>query len=229
MDINSMKEKGNVMMQDYQHAFFSYLEAYKREETLCYALNLLDSGSATVPQLYEHVIAPALDSITICRSEEKDKIWREHVMTGIARTVVECCFPYVLKQKNPETLHNSEHTVAVLCPEEEYHDIGARMGADYFTMENYNVVFVGGNTPQSNIMSLCKDIHPKWLAISVSNFYHLAAVKDVISQLQDLPQAPGVILSGSALTTAQIDAQKFGAFAVVQTYEQVRELGGAQV
>lgn len=150
-------------------------------------------------------------------------------MTSIARTVVECCFPYVLQQKNPSSKNNASKSVVVLCPEEEYHDIGARMGADYFILENYDVLFIGGNTPLSNILSVCQYKKPYWLAISASNFYYLASVKSSIAKLQALPDPPRIILSGSAFSRAGIDPKEFGAYTTVQTYNQVKALGGEEV
>ncbi len=217
------------MLKEFQNVFYSHLESFNREAALAYTLKLLESGTVTVVQLYEEIIAPSLGKISISREEEEDKIWQEHAMTSIARTVVECCFPYVLKQKNPSTHQNNQYKVVVLCPEEEYHDVGARMGADYFTLENYQVIFVGGNTPPSNILSVCSKVQPRWLAISVSNFYYLASVKNTIASLRAMPNPPGIILSGSAFLRTGTHPKEFGADMLIHTYQQVQELGGTRV
>lgn len=212
------------MLQEYQHTFFKHLQKFNREAALAYALELLSSGKVSVPELYEGIITPSLNQITVCREEEDEKIWQEHTMTNIARTVVECAFPYVLQQKNPATKQNSSASVVVLCPEDEYHDIGARMGADFFTLENYQVFFIGGNTPQSNVASLCKTLHPRWVAISVSNFYHLVSIKSIVSLLKSTPTPPGILLSGSAFLRTGLSAKEFGAHSLLHTHQQVQQL-----
>lgn len=213
-------------MQEKLDMFLSHLQKYDRENALNYAMGLLAAKQVTVPELYEGILTPALNSILICREEEDTQIWKEHATTNIVRTVVECTFPYVAVQKNPATTQNSRHTVAVVCPEEEYHDIGARMGADFFALENYNVLFVGGNTPLNNILSLCKSQKPAMLALSVSNFFHLSRAKAIVAAVQALEHPPRILLSGSAFLRSSIKPQDFGNGTLVHTYRQVQELGG---
>lgn len=47
-----------------------------------------------------------------------------------------------------EEYHRTKKGVAtVLCPPEEYHDLEARMVADFFTIAGFDTIYVGGNTP----------------------------------------------------------------------------------
>lgn len=214
------------MFKEYQDTFRRHLTGYEREAAVDFTQQLLAEKKITVPQLYEQIVAPVLDSIKVCKETEDSMIWKEHIMTNIARTVVECAFPFVLRQKNPDTVSNSRFKIAVVCPEDEYHDLGARMGADYFAMENYQVLFIGGNTPLNNVVSMCKTYQPNLLALSVSNFYHIVMVKSIIAALQKLEHQPKILLSGSAFLNTNIPPDEFGSYTFVHSYKQVQELGG---
>lgn len=138
----------NEDMKSYQETFSKYLRELDKEKSYEYDISLLTEEKVTVLELYEDIIAPVLNSIVVGRRDEDTVIWKEHTMTGIARTIVECAYPFVLRTSRQAFPDGNGRKVMVLCPEEEYHELGARMGADYFLLEGYEVFFIGGNTPR---------------------------------------------------------------------------------
>lgn len=213
-------------MKEIQQQFYALLKAYDRQGALALALDLLQNQGVGIPQLYEQVLVPSLAGIQVLRKEEGEKIWQEHAMTAIVRTVVECAYPYVLRQKNRQNTENSRRQVVVACPEEEYHELGARMGADFFILENYPVCFVGANTPRSNMLSLCQSLQPSIFALSVTSFYHLPGVKQTALALQQLEAPPLVVLSGSVFHNTDVDLGEFPGCRLVQSYADVQQMGG---
>lgn len=210
------------MKQEYKDTFAGYLSTFQKSEAVAYALKLVESQAVSIPELYESIITPALNSILVCEENKADAVWQEHLMTNIARTVVEGCYPFVLRSiKNTAAPRKS---VAILCPEEEYHDIGPRMAADWFSLENFEVFYVGANTPLDNVLSICHTLKPDVLAFSVSNFYHISLLKDMISTVKQLQNPPYIIASGSALLRTNLTAESIGCDSILHSYSQIQQL-----
>lgn len=214
----------NEDMRSYQETFSKYIKDLDKEKSYEYALSLLSEGRVSVPELYEHVIAPVLNSIVVGRRDEDTVIWREHTMTGIARTIVECAYPFVLQASSKAYPQGNGRKVIILCPEEEYHELGARMGADYFKLEGYEVFFIGGNTPKENFYSAYETLRPDVIAICVTNYLNLVPLKGIISTIREKAEAgTRIILSGSAFHHAGKTAEDFGADLLVHSF---RDLDG---
>jgi len=88
-------------MEKYFNEFNAILEVQDKEKAVNYILNLLQSGETDIFKLYSDIIIPSLTSM-VCHIHEKNTcVWKEHVRTSILRTIVECCYSYVLT-KNPK-------------------------------------------------------------------------------------------------------------------------------
>ncbi len=204
-----------------------HLINYDRLEAVQYALSLLENGTVTVPELYEQILAPSLNSILVSREAAYDMIWREHVMTGIVRGVVESALPYVLKERNQHRLPGFTQKVMLACPEEEYHELGLRMGADFYTIAGYDVVFIGSNTPKHNILSAAKHLQPDIIGIGVSNYLNLIQLDWIIPKLrQEMKQGVKIYLGGSAFKHTGRTHQDFQADGIVNTFDEILALRG---
>ena len=149
--------------------------------TLC--LNALQDGDLSIPELYENVLAPALNRIVVTHSNEDDMIWREHMMSSIVRSIVETCYPFVLREREKTAMQTAD-TALVVCPRQEEHEIGARMAADFFTIWGFNTVYIGANTPDKTLLKAVESLQPRYIAVSVSNYYHMFAAKDMIANVR---------------------------------------------
>ncbi len=204
--------------------FIAHLERYDREGAVACALALLESGELTVPALYEQVLAPSLNRILVPRDREDSLIWREHMMSYIVRTAMEAAFPFVLRERSRVCPAGNGKLALLACPEEEYHEIGIRMGADFFTILGYEVAYVGCNTPRDTLLDAARVLKPDIMALSVTNYLNLAQLPAVIGALK--AQRPGmkVLLSGSALAHTGKDAGDFGADGAVNSFASIKAL-----
>ena len=214
-------------MKSYLDTFQSHLKNFQRVEAVQYALSLLESGAVTVPLLYEQILAPSLNSILVGRDTAHDMIWREHVMTGIVRSVVEAALPYVMKERAKHRLPGFSKKVMLACPEEEYHDLGLRMGADFYTIAGYDVVFIGSNTPKQNIISAAKQIQPDIVGISVSNYLNMIQLEWIVPKLRkEIGPDLTIMLSGSAFSHTGRGYKDFHADGYVNSFEDIMALRG---
>jgi len=189
-----MRRNGGNMEKKYEE-FIAFLEDENKEDALSYALNLLRNKDMDVIALYTNLLTPALNKMECKLADKNICIWKEHVRTAIVRTIVECCYPYVIEKKK-ELNYAAVGTAVILCPPEEYHDLGAKMVADFLTICGYKAIFVGSNTPYQDFMNAIDSIHPNIVAISVSNYYNLVATKKIIEDLRLVNHSPFKIIVG---------------------------------
>lgn len=207
---------------DQQNRFIGYLENFDRDDAIVYAISLLESGALSVPELYESVLAPALNRIQVPRDQEQSLIWREHMMSSIVRTTMEVAYPHVLREKG--SAHRGM-LVLLACPEEEYHEIGIRMGADFFTILGYEVAYIGCNTPRETLLDAVRALKPELVSLGVTNYLNLAQLPALVAALKSQDPIPRVYLSGSALRHADKAAADFGADGALDSFASIQALG----
>ena len=213
--------------ETYAGTFKEHLERYDREGSVQYCLALLEQGKISVPELYEQILAPALNSLLVGRDSEHDAIWREHVMTNIVRHVIELSAPYVARESAKVEAFAKKPRVMLVCPEEEYHDLGVRMGLDFFIIAGFDATYIGANTPKSNIISAAKALHPDIVGISVSNYLNLFALEKIIPELKrEIGLDVRILLSGSAVRHTGRAAEDFSADGVVNSFRDIMDLRG---
>ncbi len=185
-------------------------------------LDRLEKAELEIHTLYEQVLAPVLNSIAPSDQEQTSSIWQEHVRTGIIETIIACCYPYILK-KSPKV--EIAPTVLVFCPAEEYHQVGARMACDFFTLCGYHAVFIGANTPATEFLPAIKSLTPQYIVISISNYYNLVAAKRAIDQIRTVAGDTITIIVGGHAVSRNGDIRKnLGADLILQTYADVHAL-----
>lgn len=206
--------------------FRSLLDAENKEECVRFVVSTLESGSLGIVALYEGVLARAARDVTCTSPDLKPCVWEEHVRTSIIRTVLECCFPYVMQERRAQVGDRTRGAGILVCPTEEYHELGARMAADFFTLSGFQVTFVGANTPQRDILDAAGLVRPVFVGVSVTGSYNLIAARRVIQQLAALRAGSGpafrIIVGGQAFDGDEALAAGLGADRLVQTWEDIR-------
>jgi len=216
-------------MEKRYEKFIALLEDENKEEALSFALDLLKNKDMDVIALYTNILAPALNKMECKLADKNICIWKEHVRSAIVRTIVECCFPFVIEKK--KELNYLEGGIAVvLCPPEEYHDLGARMIADFFTICGYKAIFVGSNTPYIDFKNAIDVIHPNIVAISVSNYYNLVCTKKIIEDLRKVNHNPfKIIVGGYAFEKIQENYKLVGADYYANSYFDIEKFARNEV
>ena len=206
--------------------YFSFMEHFdKKDKDACvnFAKIGITDGYFTLPQLYEEVLTPALISIDLCEREDKGCIWDEHVKTGIVKTVIEVLYPDVIKLKsNVEPL---QIKVLLACPERELHDVGLRMMSDLFAIEGFDTVFIGANTPRDQVSIAIQIEKPKYVAISITDHYHLSETKKLIEEIRkDHGNKISIILGGRAIKNNMALFQNLDGDLFMDSYNDILRL-----
>ena len=217
-------------MQPMYEEFAERLARADKARCVELALSNLSEGKIDVVTLYNEVLTPALNAPTYSAEEGAVRIWEEHVRTSIVRTVVENCYPFLQREKEaraPATA-GPRKAVVVVCPTEEFHEIGARMVADFFDLAGFDATFVGANTPQEEILEAIATLQPAYVAVSATNTYSLVPARRVLEQLRAIREKSGarfqIIVGGNAFLKNPALAREMGADLHLSTYEDIRRL-----
>lgn len=212
-------------MNQHLEEFTRLLVQENRKEALDYILSLLETKTYSLMELYEHILAPSLNMMESSGNEEQD-IWKEHVRTSIIRTIVENCYPYVIRERDDKYGVHSKKTVAVVCPQDEHHELGARMITDYFTMLGYNAVFVGSNTPKEVFVAGLKSQNLDYIALSITNPYHLVSARNTIEKIRAASKDTKIIVGGYAIAKLGDKRDSLGADYYLTTFDDIIALSG---
>ncbi len=213
-------------MEEYYNSFLKLLESEDRYECVKFVKKLLDEKKVGIVELYQDIIKPLMENITCKVNEKNICIWQEHIRSGIVRTVIESCYTYVIDESKVK-IDQKKGKVVVLCPQEEYHDIGARMITDLFSISGYESIFVGSNTPKSDFLAALEYIKPEYVAISVTNYYNLVAAKNYIDGIKEkLRSNIQILVGGTAFKSDENLYKTIGADKYIDTFDDINKMGG---
>ncbi len=211
-------------MVEFYNQLMVFLNDEDKENAMKLCINALQGKSISVVDLYQNILTPALNSIIDEFPEDEELIWREHVRSGIVRSIIESAYPYVLRTKEELGLYKSE-SVIVMCPEFEDHELGARMVSDFFTIAGYNSTFIGAKTPENTVLKAVNIIRPKYICISVTNHYNLISTGKIIKKVREhASQDIKVILGGSAFTANPHAYKTVGGDLLLKYYDDIENL-----
>ena len=147
---------------------------------------------ASIQELYENIFKKALYDIGELWEYNKISVATEHLASAIVEALLnEFYSKIILNEKNNKT-------VIVACVEKEFHQIGIKMISDIFEMNGWHALFLGANTPTNELISFTKTIKPAMLAISLSIYFHLPILENMIQMIRkEFPNLP-VLVGGQA-------------------------------
>lgn len=206
-------------------AFRDVLEQMDKEACVRVALQLLEFKTIGIAELYTQVLAPALNNMTEDESDKSLAIWREHIRSSIIRTIIECAYPYLLKELDRTNIQSDKGKVIIVSPTDEYHELGARMGADFFSLCGYHSIFVGSDTPKHNMINGLKIENAEYVVINVVNFYNVVKVKAIIAEIHELLPGQKVLVSGYAFRHDKDLYKTVGALGAIHSIDDIRALG----
>ncbi|MCX7635566.1 MAG: cobalamin B12-binding domain-containing protein, partial [Syntrophales bacterium] len=101
-------------------------------------------------------------------------------------------------RRRPPITEKGEKAV-VTSVSNEFHELGARIVADFLEMDGWNVYYLGGNVPEGELLKLVKKTKPKILALSCTMPFNLERTAAVIREVRQIKKnVPKIIVGGLA-------------------------------
>jgi len=173
------------LYQDYQKKLLSG----NRIACIQIVKQLLEGG-IQMKVLYNQLFQRSLYDVGYLWETNKVSVALEHLCTSITESLINLAYPYLFS-----TEHSGKKAV-VICTPGEHHQVGARMVADYFELHGWDGYFLGINSPDNELFKFIEDNNPDVLAISMSVFFNLNLLLDLVVKIRNRFQDLKIIIGG---------------------------------
>jgi len=182
--------------------FLNLLNKEEKDKAITYILNLLKNNDDIIG-IYQNFLIPSLANFSCDLKNQEICVWREHTRTSIIRTIIEASYPYIIEKRK----NTIKKKVIVVCPQEEYHEIGAIISNNYFSLVGFDSMYIGANTPSQDILSAVRILKPDYIALSVTNYYNLFVTDKLTKEIKSLYPNVKVIIGGQAFKSKEAKDQ----------------------
>ncbi|NMR95839.1 cobalamin-binding protein, partial [Vibrio parahaemolyticus] len=96
---------------------------------------------------------------------------------------------------------------------------------DFFTIVGYNTTYIGANTPEITLSLAVEHLTPKYISISVTNYYNLIEAKRAIDKLREKNNFKGkIILGGNAFSSDPEVYKRIGGDYLLYNFNEILQL-----
>ncbi|MFA7287889.1 MAG: cobalamin-dependent protein [Melioribacteraceae bacterium] len=198
----------------YLHYLSSLLDGDKEQCTQI--VNALLDKNIPVKDIYLNLFQRSLYRIGELWEKDRCSIADEHIATKITEGLVE------IVASKAESASQDGRSALITCIDKEYHELGARMVANFFQINGWNTNFLGSNTPRSEVVSIVKKRKPNVLGISNNFYINFLRLLKLIDELQKEFPELDIIVGGQAL--AEGKEELFKRFPKVKYLESLNDL-----
>ncbi len=157
-----------------------YLQALLKGNRMLAQEFVLDAFRAGMPiqKIYLEVFQPALYEVGRRWEIGQVSVAQEHLATAITQTVLANIYSEATFKAN-----NKQQAV-IACLNGNYHEMGARMIADFLQIAGYNAMFLGANTPAESLLSMIDELKPEVVGLPSTMAYHVESVHHTIDEIR---------------------------------------------
>jgi methanogenic corrinoid protein MtbC1 len=145
-------------------------------------IKLADQSIHTTDDLkhfYLDVVWPAMTKIGQLWETNQISVAEEHLSTAIVGRIMAALYQRFAQ------FAVTRGTAVVSSGPNEFHEIGARMLADFMEMDGWDVIYLGANTPANEIIAILKRNKPFIAALSVATVFNLDKARQVIQMIKE--------------------------------------------
>lgn len=175
------------------------------------ALQVLDDALAAgrdVVELQRDVVQAAQLEIGRLWQENQLSVAHEHMATAISHVAL----VHLLHRAPLPTMR--AHKVVVACVEGEYHDLPARMVADFLELAGFAVRYLGANVPSEDLPTLVAAERPAVVCLSATMVFNLGGLRGAVEAVRARFPAMPILAGGNALAWQPDIADELGVTSV---------------
>ena len=161
------------------------LMGYDRRAATRLILDAVGSG-VPVPDIYLHVFQRCQREVGRLWQTRQASVAQEHFGTAVTRSLMARLAPEAAPERG-----NGRRAVAASVGGER-HEVGLRVVADFFEMDGYEVLYLGGGTPAPDLVEAVADRRPDLLLISATMVAHFTVVGSLIAAVRAREECRGV-------------------------------------
>lgn len=186
----------------YLHYLSALLDGNKKQ---CQQIVIgLANENACMKEIYTKLFQRSMYRIGQMWENERCSVADEHIATKITESMID-----IVSSRYSETNYSESHkTALVTCIDREFHELGARMVAGFLEVRGWNSIFIGSNTPQSDLIKLIEEHKPTLLGISNSFYINVVRLTKLIEAIKSKFPELEIIVGGQALAEGRSDMLK---------------------
>ncbi|MBU1239170.1 B12-binding domain-containing protein, partial [Myxococcota bacterium] len=127
------------------------------------------NDSRGLASFYLDALTPAMVEIGLRWEAGRISVAHEHLASGVVNRVMSYWYHHVLDAKN------TRGKALVTSGPGEFHSIGGAMFSDLLTIDGWQTIHLGANTPISDLLTLADSFIPDIVAISVAMPFNIHA------------------------------------------------------
>jgi len=154
-----------------------YLEALLRADRQVATRLVLETveRGADLRDVYLNVLQDVQREVGRLWLTNRISVAKEHFCTAVTQGVIARLYPRIM------AVPKTGKRIVVACAGGERHEVGARMVADFFELEGWDAIYLGGDTPASAVADAVREHSPDVLGISANMAFNLGSVREVIA------------------------------------------------
>lgn len=153
------------------------------------SLQLANQSVQTIDDLkhfYLDVVCPVMCRIGLLWERDEISVAEEHLATAIIGRIAASFYPRFAN------LDIYRGKVVVTAGPNEFHELGARMVADFLEMEGWDVTYLGVNIPKEALLVILKQHKPFIVALSVATVFNLDHARLAIEMIREDQETKGI-------------------------------------
>lgn len=155
-------------------------------------------------EIYENLIQRSMYDVGTLWENNKISVATEHLCTAITENLLHLTYPLLFSAPR------LKGKAVISCAPNEYHQLGARIVADYITYKGWDCRFLGANTPQEDLVHFLEQEKPVFLGLSAGTESTLIFVGETSAAVRNKFPNMDIIAGGQAFADA--DALPAGSF-----------------
>jgi len=150
-----------------------------------------------LPSFFHSVVQPTMYEVGWLWENGDINVAQEHLASATMMRLLSSIYALV------EIPPRAKGRIVVTAAPNEFHEIGAWLVANSLELDGWEVVYLGSNTPQTDLLNLLKLFKPNILAISVAMPFNLDRVRQIVEKVrtETWQHTPKILLGGLALNT----------------------------
>jgi methanogenic corrinoid protein MtbC1/heme oxygenase len=178
--------------------YLAALLAGKRELCAGMVQALMTKGTC-VQDLYIGLLQRAMYDVGERWEHEQMTVASEHLATAITEQMLRLILSLASKD------HKKNKSMVIACVADEFHQLGARMMADFCQIRGWDSHFQGANTSIPDLLHIIETLHPTLLGLSLSLPSNLASLIRTIDAVSSHhPELP-ILVGGQAFRWAGME------------------------
>jgi methanogenic corrinoid protein MtbC1 len=205
-EINDIKYPFDSDWQDIKNKFLNLLIKGNSSEALLFSKYIVHDRES-LENFYSKVITYSLYEVGLLWEKGLISVAQEHLATSIVMRIMS--FLYM----NFILIENNKGKAIITASANEFHEVGARIISDILELDGWNVLYLGANTPNEELIKVINEEKPDFIGISVTMAFNINKVKELVSKIRastDLDNMK-ILVGGYAFTFGGQSQKKIGA------------------